>query len=30
MEKLIGPVFGMIASTFVNGFVKRAEVIYGE
>lgn len=30
MEKLIGPVFGMIASTFVNSFVKRAEDIYGE
>ena len=30
MEKLIGPVFSMIAGTFVNGFVKRAEEIYGE
>jgi ribosome-associated toxin RatA of RatAB toxin-antitoxin module len=29
LEKLIGPVFGMIAGTFVNGFVERAEDIYG-
>ena len=29
MEKLIGPVFSMIAGTFVNGFVKWAEEIYG-
>jgi ribosome-associated toxin RatA of RatAB toxin-antitoxin module len=30
LDKLIGPVFSMIANTFVDGFVKRAEVIYGE
>lgn len=29
MEKMIGPFFGVIASTFVNGFVKRADEIYG-
>ena len=29
LDKLIGPVFGMIANTFVDGFVKRAEVVYG-
>ncbi|MCS6764854.1 MAG: type II toxin-antitoxin system RatA family toxin [Candidatus Protistobacter heckmanni] len=29
LDKLIGPVFGMIASTFVDGFVKRAEQVYG-
>ncbi len=28
-EKVIGPVFGHIASTFVEAFVKRAETIYG-
>lgn len=28
MEKLIGPVFSIIAGTFVNGFVKRSEEIY--
>ena len=29
IEKIIGPVFGMIASTFVDGFVKRADQLYG-
>lgn len=30
LDKLIGPVFGVIANTFVNGFVKRADEVYGE
>lgn len=30
LEKLIGPVFSMIANTFVDSFVKRAETVYGE
>lgn len=30
LEKLIGPVFNMIANTFVEGFVKRAEELYDE
>ncbi|MDF6767473.1 ubiquinone-binding protein, partial [Escherichia coli] len=30
LEKLIGPVFSMIANTFVDSFVKRAETEYGE
>jgi len=29
LEKIIGPVFNHIANTFVESFVKRAEVIYG-
>lgn len=29
LEKIIGPVFGMIASTFVDNFVKRADHLYG-
>jgi ribosome-associated toxin RatA of RatAB toxin-antitoxin module len=29
MEKIAGPVFNHIASTFVEIFVKRAAVIYG-
>ena len=28
-EKVIGPVFGHIANTFVDAFVKRASVVYG-
>lgn len=28
-EKVIGPVFGQIANTFVEAFVKRADGIYG-
>ena len=30
LEKLINPVFGYIANSFVDAFVKRAEEIYGE
>lgn len=30
LEKLISPVFGYIANSFVDAFVKRAEEIYGE
>ncbi|MGC5829204.1 type II toxin-antitoxin system RatA family toxin [Ralstonia pseudosolanacearum] len=30
LEKLIGPVFSVIANTFVDSFVKRAEAVYGE
>ncbi|TFV98657.1 type II toxin-antitoxin system RatA family toxin [Oxalobacteraceae bacterium OM1] len=29
LEGLIGPVFNMIANSFVDSFCKRAEVIYG-
>lgn len=29
LEKIIGPVFGMIANSFVDSFCKRAEVAYG-
>ena len=29
LEKVIGPVFSIIANTFVDAFVKRAEVVYG-
>jgi ribosome-associated toxin RatA of RatAB toxin-antitoxin module len=29
MERLIGPVFGHIAHTFVDAFVRRAETVYG-
>ena len=29
LERLIGPVFGRIAHTFVDVFVSRAEVVYG-
>ena len=29
-EKVIGPVFNHIASTFVDAFVRRADQIYGE
>ena len=29
LEKIIGPVFGVIAATFVDGFVKRADQLYG-
>ncbi len=28
-EKIIGPVFGHIANTFVDAFVRRAEQVYG-
>lgn len=29
LEKVLGPVFNHIANTFVESFVKRAEVVYG-
>ena len=29
LEKLIGPVFSMIANSFVESFCKRAEAVYG-
>lgn len=29
LEQLIGPVFNMIANSFVDSFCKRAEVVYG-
>lgn len=29
LEKLVGPVFGYIAGTLVNGFIHRAENVYG-
>ena len=29
-EKVIGPVFGQITDTFVDAFVRRADVVYGE
>ena len=29
LEKLVSPVFGYIANSFVDAFVKRAEEIYG-
>jgi len=29
LEKVVGPVFHYIASTFVEAFIKRAEVVYG-
>lgn len=28
LEKLVGPVFHMIASSFVEAFIKRAETVY--
>ena len=30
LEKVVGPVFGHIAATFVDAFVQRAEAVYGE
>jgi ribosome-associated toxin RatA of RatAB toxin-antitoxin module len=30
LERVVGPVFDTIASTFVDAFVKRAEAIHGE
>ena len=30
LEKIIGPVFSVIANTFVDAFVKRAEVVYAD
>ena len=29
LEKIIGPVFNMIANSFVDSFCKRAEIVYG-
>ena len=29
LEKLVGPVFGYIANSFVDAFVRRAEQLYG-
>ena len=29
LEKIIGPVFNMIANSFVDSFCKRAETVYG-
>lgn len=29
LEQLIGPVFSMIANSFVDSFCKRAEIVYG-
>lgn len=29
-EKVIGPVFGQIANTFVDAFVRRADDVYGD
>lgn len=29
LEQVIGPVFNMIATSFVDSFCKRAEVVYG-
>lgn len=29
LEKMIGPVFGQITTTFVDAFVKRADDVYG-
>ena len=29
LEQIIGPVFSMIANSFVDSFCKRAEVVYG-
>ncbi|MBX3616919.1 type II toxin-antitoxin system RatA family toxin [Nitrosomonas sp.] len=30
LEKLVGPVFHMIANSFVESFIERAETIYGK
>jgi ribosome-associated toxin RatA of RatAB toxin-antitoxin module len=30
LEKLVGPVFGHIANSFVEAFVRRAEALYGD
>lgn len=29
LEQIIGPVFNMVANSFVDSFCKRAEVVYG-
>jgi ribosome-associated toxin RatA of RatAB toxin-antitoxin module len=30
LEKLVGPVFGHIAGTMVDAFLKRADIVYAE
>lgn len=30
LEKVLGPVFGMVTSSLVDAFVRRAEQVYGE
>jgi ribosome-associated toxin RatA of RatAB toxin-antitoxin module len=30
LDKLVGPVFGFIANTLVEAFVKRAEQLHGK
>jgi ribosome-associated toxin RatA of RatAB toxin-antitoxin module len=30
LEKLVGPVFGYIANSMVDAFVKRADSVYGQ
>jgi ribosome-associated toxin RatA of RatAB toxin-antitoxin module len=30
LEKLVGPVFHMIANSFVESFIERADAVYGE
>ena len=30
LEKIVGPVFGHIANTLIDAFVRRAEAVYGE
>jgi ribosome-associated toxin RatA of RatAB toxin-antitoxin module len=30
LDRVIGPVFGHIANTFIDAFVRRAEAVYGE
>jgi ribosome-associated toxin RatA of RatAB toxin-antitoxin module len=30
LDKVIGPVFGHIANTFIDAFVRRAETVYGD
>jgi ribosome-associated toxin RatA of RatAB toxin-antitoxin module len=30
LERVVGPVFGHIANTFIDAFVKRAESLYGQ
>ena len=30
LERVVGPVFGHIANTFIDAFVRRAEAVYAE
>jgi ribosome-associated toxin RatA of RatAB toxin-antitoxin module len=30
LEKVLGPVFGMLTNSMVDAFVRRAEQVYGE